>query len=153
MSKKGITVSVIIVILLVIIALFVFQPSVAPIQNAVSGNPVVPKDQHINSPMSASAMEFNKTIKLAIHEKITFVDGLNLELKYINDSRCKAGTMCVWQGELSAVFLPSSSSDDSSLGEISLGTVRNKSVTAHGYTYTLDSATEKTVNIIVSKAK
>ena len=100
--------------------------------------------------LNTSAAEFNQPILLNIDQSITFIDGLNLKLKSIDDSRCKPEVVCVWQGELSALFVPSSI-DNSIFGEVRLGTVKNVSVTLNGYIFTLKSATENTATIVVSK--
>jgi hypothetical protein len=86
-----------------------------------------------------------KAITLRIGEKAIFSNGLTLVLKEISDSRCKAGVQCIWEGELSPVFLANGA-------EVRLGTVRTKSVTVNGYTYTLTNATVSSATIVVTKA-
>ena len=91
--------------------------------------------------------EFGKSITMLINDKIIFPDTLSLTLKEINDSRCRPGVQCIWQGELSALF---DANINGSLEEIHLGTVNNKKVILKGYTFSLESAAENNMTIDVS---
>lgn len=102
---------------------------------------------------SLAVSEFDKNISLNTGEKVTFRDGLILQLKEINDSRCKPYVQCFWAGELSALFILNGTDMNLSFKEVRLGTVNNKSVTMTGYKFTLENATETSANIIVSKIK
>ncbi len=108
------------------------------------------KDEIIDVPVPVSNdKEFNKPVALKINEQVTFSGNLSVSLKEINDSRCKSGVQCIWAGELSAVFsvlFPVVNLAQ----ETRLGTTNNKSVTMHGYTFTLQNADENTATIIVS---
>jgi hypothetical protein len=99
-----------------------------------------------SSVVSGKQAEFNKSITMNISDKVTFPDGLSLVLKEINDSRCKPGLECFWQGELSTLFNINGSSTE----EVRLGTVNNKKISFKGYTFSLESATETSATIIVS---
>ncbi|MBS3913728.1 MAG: hypothetical protein KG003_04470 [Bacteroidetes bacterium] len=93
--------------------------------------------------------EFNKPITFKINNQATFSGNITITLKEINDSRCKPDVQCIWAGELSALFsvlFPTINPAQ----DVRLGTTNNKSVTMHGYTFTLQSGTEDTVTIIVS---
>ena len=92
---------------------------------------------------------FAMPITLHINENVLFPDGLLLSLKEINDSRCKTGVVCVWQGELAAVLIASKGGFASS-EEIRLGTVTKKSTSLKGYTFSLKNATEESITLIVS---
>lgn len=94
-----------------------------------------------------SASEFNTPITMRVNEKVIFSDSLSLTLQEINDSRCKPGVQCIWQGELSAVF---SANINGSLKEIRLGTVNNTKVSFKNYIFSLENATETSATIIVS---
>ncbi len=96
--------------------------------------------------------EFNKPVVMRVNDKVAFGDGLVLGIKEINDSRCKPDVVCIWQGELAAVLTLSNGKFASSSEEIRLGTVNNKSVSSKGYIFSLESATENSVTIIVSLA-
>lgn len=96
--------------------------------------------------------EFGKSATIAIGENITYPDGLNIAVKEINDSRCKPGVQCVWQGEFSALLVPIHGNFENGSGGIRLGTVNNKSASLKGYTFTLSGATEKSVTIVIDKA-
>lgn len=76
---------------------------------------------------AAETAEFNKTISLNLQDKVIFSDGLSVELKEINDSRCKPGVQCIWAGELSATFALSRGSDLQQ--EVILGTTTAPHVT------------------------
>jgi len=92
-------------------------------------------------------VEFNKLITMSVNEEVIFANGLSLTLKEIDDSRCRSGVQCIWQGELSALFKVKTGG---SLTEIRLGTVNNKKVSSDGYTFSLESATEKSLVVTVS---
>lgn len=112
--------------------------------DVVTNPPIVP----VPNPSTSNAI-FNKAITFKINETITFPDNLKVELKEINDSRCPKDVQCVWAGELSALFLLSGAKL-SATQELRLGTTNNKSGTAEGYTFILQTATENTATIIVS---
>ena len=44
--------------------------------------------------------EFGKVITFKLNDKTAFSDGLNVELKGINDSRCPKDVQCIWAGSL-----------------------------------------------------
>lgn len=99
-----------------------------------------------------NSVEFGKPVTMGVNEKIIFPDGLVLTLNQINDSRCKKGVVCIWAGELSAVFYGSQwKATTAPSQEIRLGTVNNKSVSSGGYTFSLMSATESSATVNVSK--
>ncbi len=92
--------------------------------------------------------KFDQPIVAKINEQIVFPEAFIVVLKEINDSRCKPGVVCIWQGELSARFEVTTMSTSS---DLRLGTVNNKKVSWNGYTFSLVNATENTATIIVSK--
>lgn len=103
-----------------------------------------------NTPPIANTMsEFNKPITLAINEHVAFYDGLTFTVKEINDSRCKPEVQCIWAGEISTLILASNGKLSTNPQEIRLGTTNTKSVNLQGYTFTLISATEKTITVTV----
>jgi hypothetical protein len=85
-------------------------------------------------------------------ESVTFSDGLKVLLKEINDSRCKSGVQCIWQGEISGTFAISGGKV-SGTKEIFLGTERNKSVVLNDYTFTLNNATPTEITFTPSYKK
>ncbi|MGB8815676.1 MAG: hypothetical protein WCC74_00330 [Minisyncoccia bacterium] len=110
-----------------------------------------PKCEFTPCPLSVATttqIEFNKPFTMSINDKFYFSDNVSLFLKEINDSRCKFGNKCFWQGELSAVFIMDTRG---SLKEVRLGTVNKKAVDFDEYTISLLSATENNVNIVVSE--
>lgn len=90
---------------------------------------------------------FGKPVVMRLNDSVTFSDGLLVTLKEINDSRCKLGVQCIWQGEFSVLF---STNMGNSADEIRLGTVNNSKVDAGKYSFSLESATEGSVTIVVS---
>ena len=99
-------------------------------------------------PSSNEKTEFNKPVTIHINDEIVFSDSLSLKLKEINDSRCPPNVQCIWQGELSALFILNTG--DSS-EEIRLGTVNNKEIILKNYIFSLKSATEDSATVIISK--
>ncbi len=149
MTKFGISVSIAILILVGAVGFLIFGRSAAPVDNNIE----IPIDHTVPTPKPTPIKkEFDKTISMNVGDEVTFMDGLNIELQKINDSRCKPDVQCIWQGELSAVFIISGA-DAGSSSEFTVGTVMNKSVTLKGYKFTLESATEKSANIIASNTK
>lgn len=98
---------------------------------------------------SVRTAAFNKPFILRAGDKVIFPDGLSLGLKEVNDSRCKPGVQCIWQGEISFLF-------SVSLGgfseELRLGTVNNKNATLKGYVFTLQSGTAESATMVVAAA-
>jgi hypothetical protein len=95
---------------------------------------------------------FGKEVKMAEKETVTFSDGLVVSLFDINDSRCKEGLQCIWQGELSGTFRVSSGKM-SGEREVILGTERNGVVKINDYTFTLKDATPISITYIVTYQK
>lgn len=95
---------------------------------------------------------FDKVIVLESGGQAVFTDGLTLKLKEINDSRCKPGVQCIWQGEISGTFTVSGGKI-SGTKEFFLGTERNKSVVLNDYTFTLTNAMPTELWISVSYKK
>jgi len=96
--------------------------------------------------------EFGKPFDLVVNQKVKFETSHEVLLKEIQDSRCKPGTVCVWQGELSAVLTVAIPTIDAfAYKEVRLGTVKNKKIIESGYVFELQSATETTATIMVSQ--
>jgi hypothetical protein len=151
MTKFGIGVSILVVVaVLGTGVLLLSQPGATEDNNTETPNQS-PVPTPTPSPTTPPTAEFDKTVSLSIGEKVTFADGLNVQLKEINDSRCKPGVQCIWQGELSALLSVGIGSVFPS--EVRIGTVNNKIITIGDYKFTLQSATEKSVSIVVSKIK
>ena len=99
--------------------------------------------------INASA-EFGKAVAFGLNDRVIFSDGLNIELKDINDSRCPSGVQCIWAGEIVGIFTASGGALIAPT-EIYLGTVNNKSIISKGYTFSLTSATKSGITIQVAK--
>jgi hypothetical protein len=91
--------------------------------------------------------QFGKPIIMRVNSTVVFSDGLSLMLKEINDSRCPKGVQCIWQGELSPLFV---STANGTSDEIRLGTVRQVDVSLKGHTFSLVGANENNATILVS---
>ncbi len=95
------------------------------------------------------AFEYGQDITLKIDETASFADGLRVQLKTINDSRCKPDVVCIWAGELGAT-LQMQVGDGASV-ELILGMTTKPMASALGYDVTLVKATETTATISVTK--
>ena len=101
--------------------------------------------------LQTQKMSFDKTYTLKMDTPITFSDGLNVTLKKIDDSRCKEGVQCIWAGELNPVFNAWGGTLGEAVEEVRLGTTTTKSMKLNGYTFVLNSATENTATVIITK--
>lgn len=102
-----------------------------------------------SSPAVPSA-KFDTPVAIRVDDEVMFPDGLRLGVKEINDSRCKPDVVCVWQGELSVELTARGGALDAPR-EIFLGTVNGQSASVNGYTFSLQSATERTATVVVSR--
>jgi hypothetical protein len=93
---------------------------------------------------------FNQATTLKLAETVTFPDNLAVKLLQVNDSRCKTGQTCVWQGELAAVLYASGGKFPTAR-EINLGTVNNQSAVISGYSFKVKSMTEDSITFEVAK--
>lgn len=129
-----------ILLLMVVGIMLVCAVLLATTEIAIEKTPII-------APMQTA---FGAPTTLAIGEKITFTDGLELTLIKINDSRCKAGVVCVWAGELAGAF-QITGGGTGAMKEFNLGTATSKSATINSYTFTLESVTETSITITVRK--
>lgn len=97
-----------------------------------------------------SVMQFDKVMNIKVGQKVTFVDGLNIKLKEIDDSRCNPGIDCVHQGELYAVF-KLTDINDLSLGQFQIGNLYDPTAKTNGYVFLLKNIKKDTASIMVSK--
>lgn len=102
------------------------------------------------TPVTEQKEKFGEIYTVKIGGKISFSDGLTMTLKKIDDSRCKQGVQCFWQGELNPVFEATGGAFGNEKQEIRLGVMTTKSFSLKSYTFTLKNAIENTVDIIVS---
>lgn len=151
MTRFGWSVSIGFVVVVLGIGLLIFGRPTTPSPVAdIPKTPIVEPTPTPEPQTPITQVEYDKPISMSIGGKVAFADGLGLELKEINDSRCKIGVQCIWEGELSPVLSVSVSS--STLPAlVRLGTVNNKSLTLKDYKLTLSVATEKAISILVSK--
>ncbi|MFA5933700.1 MAG: hypothetical protein WC795_00540 [Candidatus Paceibacterota bacterium] len=109
-----------------------------------------PDGQSFTKGLTPQEAVLGNQVTLRVNEQVKFDDGLVITLTEINDSRCKQGVQCIWQGELSSTFIILGG-NVSEFKEIQLGTVTAKSATQNGYTFTLKEATEINATITVTK--
>ncbi len=95
--------------------------------------------------------EYGSPIIFNINQTKNLDGGLKLTLIEINDSRCPKNVVCVWAGELSAVFKIIDGKSGNTPKEIRLGMITSRSVNESGYTFKLEAITEKTATIIIAK--
>lgn len=110
-----------------------------------SGDPL--KDKELRIPVKFAdglKADFGKAFTLRVGQTVSFPDALTVGLKSIDDSRCKPEVQCIWSGQLAPVLTLAGE-------EVWLGTVNNKTVTARGYTFALQGATENSATITVTK--
>src|SRR3989344_6373530 len=104
--------------------------------------------REVSGVVNPTPAEFGKAITLNANDKVTFSDGLNIELKQLEDSRCKPGLQCFWAGELGGIFALFGGKLTVSK-EIHLGTSTSKSVSLEGYTFSLKDVTTTSITIVV----
>ncbi len=119
-----------------------------------SGNPATAKEVRIPVQFSdyraIPSAEFEKAVTMHVNDSVILPDGLIVNVTGINDSRCKPGMVCVWQGELSAAITLTDGVLPTPSENVRLGTVNNKSVSADVYTVTLEKATPDSATIIIT---
>ncbi|MBI5422284.1 hypothetical protein HZA44_04085 [Candidatus Peregrinibacteria bacterium] len=86
---------------------------------------------------SVKTTPYGKPVSMRVNDSVVFPDGMTLKLKEINDSRCPAGVQCIWQGELSPLFI---ATQNGASDEVRLGTVRGSTLSLKGRNYTLVGA-------------
>lgn len=94
---------------------------------------------------------FDTDILLNTGEEALFADTLRIMLREINDSRCKEGVQCVWEGELSAVFEIDGGLYGRETVELQLGTKQNTTSSRNDYTIMLVAAETANVTIQVTR--
>ena len=107
--------------------------------------------QIFNSETPPKIAEFGSAITFSIGQEVIFKDGLKINLKEINDSRCASGVVCIWQGELAPIFKITGGNLINTFKEIILGSVSKESIAESGYLFTLKTATENSATIIVTE--
>ena len=83
-------------------------------------------------------------------ETRTYDDGLAVTLDRVDDSRCKPDVQCIWAGELAPV-LTLRGGALTGAQTVSLGATRTPRAQVGTYDLVLDSATEGSARIVVTK--
>lgn len=97
-----------------------------------------------------SNWEFGKPVDLKIGTTVVFVDGLQVKLMSVTDSRCPKDVQCIWQGELTATFQVDGGGDGAPQPLV-LGTVREPKKSLAGYSFELTGATAASANLTAWK--
>lgn len=103
-------------------------------------------------PPVLSGPSFGVPVTMEIATSVTYADGLDVQLKEINDSRCPADVVCIWQGELSALLGIQGGAVGADTNEVRLGTVNGTEVTKDGYTFSLKEAMTSSISLVVVPA-
>lgn len=96
---------------------------------------------------------FGDTFALTVSARARLAGGISIKLLEINDSRCKPGVECVWEGELSP--LVAIAQEGKASEEVRLGTVRTKSAVFFDGQYQLEliGATETSAMLVLTPVR
>jgi hypothetical protein len=103
-----------------------------------------------HAPRLPATSAFGSTL-LKTGNSVTFTDGLTIELKEINDSRCPANVQCIWQGQLAVTLAAHGGDLGGQVETIILGTVKEKNRAVGAYDFVLADANVTTATVIVTK--
>lgn len=104
-----------------------------------------------SNPPAANASAFGSTQILVVGQSVSFVDGLGIELKKINDSRCPEEVQCIWAGELAPELTLHGGDVGDTEQTISLGLLRTKEHRVATYALTLTDASSDSATLVVTK--
>ncbi|HMB42343.1 MAG TPA: hypothetical protein VKM00_00535 [Luteimonas sp.] len=110
----------------------------------------VPVAREPHAPPLPATAPFGSTI-LRVGKSVTFTDGLTIELKDINDSRCPAKVQCIWAGELTANLVAHGGDLGGQAQSFSLGALTAKNRVVASYDFVLADASPTTATVIVTK--
>jgi hypothetical protein len=105
------------------------------------------------SPAVSEHVSLGKAFTMSVGDEVVFDGGLHVKLAVINDSRCKPGVQCIWQGELAPVLRTQHELAEGAIGpvrEVTLGTVTHQAVDDGGYHYVLQSAREQAATFVIT---
>jgi len=120
------------------------------LSNAACTRPSIPVAHEPHAPRLPAVAAFGSTI-LRVGKSVTFADGLTLELKDINDSRCPAKVQCIWAGELTANLAAHGGDLGGQVENFSLGALTAKHHAIGSYDFVLADASTGTATVIVTK--
>jgi hypothetical protein len=110
----------------------------------------VPVAHEPHAPPLPATAAFGSTI-LRAGKSVTFMDGLTIELKDINDSRCQPKVQCIWAGELAVNLVAHGGDLGSQAQSFSLGALTAKHRVVASYDFVLADASPTTATVIVTK--
>jgi hypothetical protein len=93
---------------------------------------------------------FGEPVTLEVGQTIRYPDGLRARLEKIDDSRCPAGSVCVWEGELAPV-LRLDGGAIATEQELRLGTVLARRTEAGSYAIVLRAVTPTSATLSVTE--
>jgi hypothetical protein len=120
------------------------------ISNAACTRPSIPVAPEPHPPRLPATAAFGSAI-FRVGKSVTYSDGLTVELKGINDSRCPAKVQCIWQGELAANFTAHGGDLGNQARTFTLGAVTAKHQVVAAYDFVLADASVDTATVIVTK--
>jgi hypothetical protein len=94
--------------------------------------------------------DFGNAEMFVAGETRTYDDGLAVTLDRVDDSRCKPDVQCIWAGELAPVLTLRGGSL-AGAQTVSLGSTRTPRAQVGPYGIALDSATERSARIIITR--
>lgn len=149
--NKNTTILVIGILVIAILGFLIFRNDTPPISSpdTSGGNVIHEPPTGFVDDLVPKTSELGKNVTLKIDQRVTFSDGLSVRLKRIDDSRCKPGVQCIWQGELSGLF-DVSGGKLKTPAELRMGTEKFKTQHLDGYKFELKSATENSATIVVT---
>lgn len=120
-------------------------PSMPPVPTPATTTASIP------TPAPTTKLNYGSAVTYTAGETVTYTDGLLVTLSAINDSRCRPDVQCLWAGELSPQLSFTGGDLNETLTQVSLGTSRTEPQIIGTYTISLETATENTATIVVSK--
>lgn len=99
-----------------------------------------------------AVQSFGEEFELAKGQTATFSDGLRVQLKSIQDSRCPADVTCIWQGEVAGTFVVSGANLTKSQ-EVTISTSTKPETSVSPYQFVFVGGTESRIRLMVENAK
>ena len=107
----------------------------------------------LNASISPILADYNHSVKLGEKGIAQFPDGLIITLAKIQDSRCKTGQQCVWQGQLSAHISATGGALGNSSNDLQFSSTGNVELQLNTYKISSISVDENGITFTVSKTE
>lgn len=112
--------------------------------------PSIPVAREPHPPRVPATVSFGNAFFL-IGKPVVFADGLTVELKEINDSRCPPKVQCIWAGELTVNLAAHGGDIGDRIETFTLGALTGKHRVVASYDFVLTDASTTTAAVIVTK--